>query len=145
MAVTAKWYGKALLYAMSKEIDWLNDTIKVALCTSAYVPNQDAHEFYDAHITNELPTGNGYTAGGVALAGKTLTYSDASNTVTMDAGDVSLPNCTFTVRYAIIYDATPATNKPLLGYVDFGEDKSPSNGTFAIEWDAAGILKVVVA
>ena len=43
-------------------IDWLNDTIKVMLVTSAYTPDQDAHDFKD-DITNEI-SGTGYTAGG---------------------------------------------------------------------------------
>jgi len=35
MAVTAKWYGQALLKALNKEIDFDTDVIKVMLCTSA--------------------------------------------------------------------------------------------------------------
>lgn len=145
MAVTAKWYGKALLNGLSKKIDWLNDTIKVALCTASYTPDQDAHEYFDVHITGELANGNGYTTGGVTLGSKTLTYDAATNVVKLDAADVSLPDSTFTARYAIIYDATPSSSKPLLGYVDFGENKNPSAGTFKIEWDAAGIFKATAA
>lgn len=145
MAVTAKWYGKALLNALSKKIDWMNDDIRVALCTSSYAPDQDAHEFFDVHITGQVANGNGYTTGGVALTGKTLTYDAATNTVKLDANDVSLPDSTFTARYAPIYNNTPSTNKPLLGYVDFGENKNPSAGTFKIEWNAAGIFKATAA
>ena len=65
MAVTAHVYGLAQAGLMSKTIDLVNDAIKVMLCTSAYVPNQDAHQF-KSDITGEV-VGTGYTAGGQAL------------------------------------------------------------------------------
>ncbi|GAB2690340.1 hypothetical protein [Nocardia thraciensis] len=46
-----------------------------------------------------------------------------------------------------VYDDSPATaaTKPLLGYVDFGQDVSTTAGTFSIVWDAAGILTISAA
>ncbi|NEW33858.1 hypothetical protein GV791_14985 [Nocardia cyriacigeorgica] len=145
MAVTAKWYGLGLKAAFNKEIDWDSDTIKVMLCTSAYAPNQDTHA-YKSDITNEV-TGTGYTAGGAILASCTSTYTAGTNTVTLDAADSSWANSTITARYAVVYDATPATDatRPLLGYVDFGQDVSTTAGTFSIVWDAAGILTISAA
>ncbi|WP_280471022.1 hypothetical protein [Nocardia cyriacigeorgica] len=145
MAVTAKWYGLGLKAAFNKEIDWDSDTIKVMLCTSAYAPNQDTHA-YKSDITNEV-TGTGYTAGGATLASCTSTYTAGTNTVTLDAADTSWANSTITARYAVVYDATPATDatRPVLGYVDFGQDVSTTAGTFSIVWDAAGILTISAA
>jgi len=145
MPVTAKWYGQALLKALNKEIDWDSDTIKVMLCTSAYVPNQDTH-IYKSSVTNEV-TGTGYTAGGATLGSKTITYDAATNVIALDAADVTWASSTITARYAVIYDDTPATDatKPLLAYVDFGADQSSNNGNFTITWDAAGIAKVTVS
>ena len=144
MAVTAKWFGQALLKALNKEIDFDTDTIKVMLCTSAYVPNQDTHVYKDVSVTNEV-TGTGYTAGGAALASKTITYDATNNIIALDAADVTWAASTITARYAVIYDDSPASNKPLLAYVDFGADQSSNNGNFTITWDAAGILKITVA
>lgn len=151
MAVTAFWYGKAFANAFGGEtvgeavaIDWLSDTIKVAMCTSTYTPAQDTHEFF-SDITNEV-TGTGYTAGGATLANKTLTYTGGTNIDAFDADDVSWTSSTITARYAIIYKSTgTASTSPLMGYVDFGADQSTSDGTFLITWDAAGILKVTVS
>ena len=120
MAVTAKLYGKMVLSAFGKGIDWVNDSIKVALCTASYTPDQDAHQYY-SDLTNELPTGGGYTAGGIALTGRTATYDAATNKTTLDADDLSIATATFDCRYAAIFDDTPAVDKHLLGYVDFGE------------------------
>lgn len=144
MAVTAFWYGQALKAALNKEIDFDTDTIKVMLCTSTYAPNQDTHVYKDVSVTNEV-TGTGYTAGGAALTTKTITYDGATNVVKLDADDVTWASSTITARYAVIYDDSPASNKPLLGYVDFGADQSSNNGNFTITWDAAGILKITVA
>lgn len=146
MAVTAKLYGKAVLSAFAKGIDWVNDSIKVALCTASYTPDQDAHQYY-SDLTNELPTGGGYTAGGIALTGRTATYDAATNKTKLDADDLSIATATFDCRYAAIYDDTPelAAAKPLLGYVDFGETISPRNGLFKIEWATAGVFEFTVA
>ena len=145
MAVTAKLYGLALKSAFNKEIDWDSDTIKVMLCTSTYVPDQDAHQ-YKSSVTNEV-TGTGYTAGGATLASATSAYTAASNTLVLDAADTSWASSTITARYAVIYDSTPATDatRPLIAYVDFGADVVSSGGTFSITWDAAGVVNVTAA
>lgn len=144
MAVSAKWYGNAFKAAFNKEVDWDTDTIKVALCTSTYTPDQDAHDYFN-DITNEV-TGTGYTAGGATLTSKTSTYTGASNTLSLDAADTSWAASTITARYAVIYVSTgTAATSPLLGYVDFDGDISSTAGAFTITWDAAGILTTTAA
>ncbi len=140
MSVTAKLYGKFVENLVKKQIDLVNDTIKVMLCTSSYTPDQDAHE-HKADVTNEI-TGAGYTAGGVALANKTVTYTGATNVLKFDADDAQWTDSTLTFRTAVIYDAT--TND-LIGYVDYGADKSSEAGTVTIPWDAAGIFTLTVS
>jgi hypothetical protein len=142
----SKLYGQFLSQALNKEIDFDTDTIKVALLTNAYTPDQDAHNYYDDVVANEV-SGTGYTAGGNTLANKTNTYNSATNVIVLDADDVTWSSSTITARYAVIYDATPATNatRPLIGYVDFGSDQSSSNGNFTITWDATGIVRITVA
>ena len=145
MAVTGFFYGNAFLNAFDKKIDFNSDTIKVALCTSTYTPNQDTHDFFN-DITNEV-SGTGYTAGGATLGTPTLTYTGGTNVLKLDGDDVSWTTSTITARYAIIYDSTPGTaaTNPLLAYVDFGADVTSTAGTFSIVWDAAGIATVTVA
>jgi hypothetical protein len=142
----SKLYGQFLSQALNKEIDWDTDTIKVALLTNAYTPDQDVHNYLDDVVANEV-SGTGYTAGGNTLANKTNSYNSATNVITLDADDTTWSSSTITARYAVIYDATPATNatKPLIGYVDFGSDQSSSNGNFTITWDATGIVRITVA
>lgn len=145
MAVTLKVYSHFPEHALKELIDLgTPDDIKVALCTSSYTPSQDDHDFYD-DITNELSTANGYTSGGAALTSEALTLT--ARVLKFDADDVQWTSSTITARYAIIYDNTPSNggNKPLIAYVDFGEDKVSENGTFKIQWHASGILTVTVA
>jgi hypothetical protein len=145
MAVSAKMYGLAYKSAFNKEIDWDSDTIKVMLCTSTYTPDQDTHQ-YKSSVTNEV-TGTGYTAGGATLSNCTITYTGGSNTLKLDADDVSWAASTITARYAVIYDSTPATDatRPLIALIDFGADMSSTSGAFTITFDANGIATVTVS
>jgi hypothetical protein len=148
MAVSALWYGPAIEgqygTTAARRVDWVTDTIKVALTTSTYTPNQDTHDFFN-DITNEV-TGTGYTAGGATLASKTVVYTGASNKLVLDAADTAWTTATFTARYAIVYkDTGTASTSPLLGYVDFGGDQTVTGATFTIVWDADGVLKAVAS
>jgi hypothetical protein len=145
IAVTAKAFGLFLQSLANKEIDLDSDVIKVMLVTSAYTPNQDTHR-YKASITGES-TGTGYTAGGATLSVSPLSYNASTNTLMFDADDVSWPSSTVSARYAVIYDSSPGSDatRPLIGYVDFGEDVSTTSGTFQITWSASGILTLTVS
>lgn len=144
--MASKMYGSFLQKALNKEVNWAGDTIKVALVSSSYTPNQDSHDYWDDVASNEV-SGTGYTAGGVTLTSKTLTYDSASNVIVLDAADTVWASSTITARYAVIYDDAGATNsqKVLIGYVDFGSDQSSNNGNFTLTWDATGIARVTIA
>jgi hypothetical protein len=110
------------------------DTFKMVLLTSAYTPAA-THAGY-ADLTNELATGDGYTAGGATLASKTWT---GAATLTWDAADVEWTASTFTCYYAVIYDDTHASDL-LVCCFDFAADKSVSAGTFTVQFNASGII-----
>lgn len=150
MAISAKWYGRALEgqygTTSARRVDWATDTIKVALTTSSYSPDQDAHDFY-SDITNEVANGNGYTTGGATLGTKSVNYDTASNVMSLRAATTSWSSASFTARYAVVYkDTGVGSTSPLLGYVDFGADQTVSSGTFSIAWDATdGVMKITAA
>lgn len=144
MAVTAKVYGPALAALASGSINWTADTIKVMLCTSAYVPDQDAHDF-KSDVTNEV-VGTGYTAGGATLGSKTSTYTAGTNTQVLDAADPVWATSTITARYAVYYkDTGTAGTSPLIGYLDFGADVVSTAGDFKITHDAGGVFTITTA
>ena len=126
---------------MDGSIDLDTDTIKVALVTSTYTPDQDVHDFFD-DITNEV-TGTGYTAGGATLANKAVTADNTDNEGVFDADDVSWTTSTITARGAVLYKSTGvASTSPLIAYLDFTTDKVSTAGTFTIAWNAEGILNL---
>lgn len=150
MAATANFYGQAFLGQWSataaRRVDWVGDTIKVALCTATYTPNQDTDVFYTA-LTNEVANGNGYTTGGVALAGKSTSYDSATNETRLLASASSWTTATFTYRYAVVYKDTGAgATSPLIAYFDTGGNQTVTLGTETITWDATfGVVKVTAS
>lgn len=122
-------------------IDLDNDTIKCALVTSSYTPDQDSHDFFD-DVTNEIGDTGSYSSGGATLS-VTTSQDNTDNEGVFDATDVSFTNATITARGAVIYKdtGTPGTS-PLICYIDFTSDQSSSNGTFTITWASEGILNV---
>ncbi len=127
-------YNRFKANLMKKDIDLEVDTIKVMLLSSSHAFNPD-HNLVSQISANEI-TGTGYTAGGAALANKTVTQDDTNDKAKWDADDVSWQNSTITARFAVLYDA----NNNLIACIDFTEDKSSSNGEFKIQWHTDGIV-----
>ena len=124
---------------MNGSIDLDTNTFKCMLVTSAYVPDQDAHEFRSS-VTNEV-TGTGYTAGGVTLASLAVTQDNTNNRSEWDFADPVWAASTITARGAVIYkDTGAAATDPLVAYIDFGSDKSSSGGEFRLTINAEGFL-----
>jgi hypothetical protein len=144
MAVTAKVYGLAIKSLANKEIDWDSDTIKAALCTSSYTPNQDTHQ-YASSLTNEL-SGGSYSR--QTLASKTTTYDTSSNTHTLDCADIVWTAITAAdFRYMVYIDTQTASDatSPLIAYVDFGATQSATAQDVTVAINAAGAVSFVVA
>lgn len=126
---------------MNGGIDLDTDTIKVALVTSSYTPDIDAHDNFD-DITNEV-SGTGYTAGGATLGSVTVTVDNTDNEGVFDAADTSWASSTITARGAVIYKSTgTASTSKLICYVDFGSDVTSTSSTFQITWNSEGILNL---
>lgn len=126
---------------MNGGIDLDTDTIKVALVTSSYTPDQDVHDFFD-DVTNEV-SGTGYTAGGATLGSAAVTADNTDNEGVFDAADTSWTTATITARAAVLYKSTgTASTSALIAYIDFGADKTSTAGTFTITWNSEGILNL---
>jgi hypothetical protein len=117
------------------DVDFLVDTIKVALVTSSYTPDQDAHSFFSS-VTNEVSAA-GYTAGGFTLTTKTVTKDNTGNRAVLDSDPAVWSAASFTARGAVVYkDTGTAATSPLMLYKDFGSDKTVTAGTFTLNWHA---------
>jgi len=126
-------------------IDWSdndNTDIRVALFTSDYTPDIDAHTFF-SDTSDEVADGDGYTAGGKLTANRAIVADDGNDWAEYDLDDTVWSDSTITARGAVIYkDTGDASTSPLIGYIDFGEDKSSSDGDFTIQWHDDGAFRV---
>ena len=154
---TLQLYGKFGANVMGGEasgdagqMDFLSDTIRVTLHTVTYAPNIDTDEAF-ANATNELTTANGYTANGIAIAGKTVTYNATGNVTTYDMDDTTVTwtasGAGLTFQYAVFHDDTVAVGppiKPLIGYIDCGAQAITAGNTFTITTGATGLFTATV-
>ena len=140
----AKVYGLAMTSAFNKEIDFDSDTIKVALCTSSYTPDQDTHQ-YASSLTNEL-SGGGYSR--QTIASKTVTYTGGTNTLALDCADVTFSSLTATgVRYAVFIDTQTASDatSPLICYMDFEANQDLTAQDLTLVIAATGLVSLTAA
>jgi hypothetical protein len=138
-------YNSFLRDIQNGSIDLDTDTIKMMLVTSAYTPNVDTNT-KRSDVTNEV-VGAGYTAGGVTLAGKTVTQNNTNNTGVFDADDIVIPTATITARAGVLYKSRGglASADELIGYIDFGSDIVSTAGNFTVTFNASGILTLAQA
>jgi hypothetical protein len=130
--------------------DYLSNSIRFTLHTATYVPNIDTHEAF-ADATNELGTANGYTANGIAIAGKTVTYNATGNITTFDMDDTTVTwtasGGSLVFQYAVLHDDTVTVGppiKPLYGYIDCGAQTITAGNTFTITTGANGLFQATV-
>ena len=125
-------------------VDWDTDTIKVALVTSSYTFDA-AHDEWADVSANEVAAGAGYTTGGIALSGKTVTLATTVAKYIADAPVWS--SLTKTFRFGVVYKVGSANGltDPLICCILF--DTTPANivvtaADFTIQWNANGVIRL---
>jgi hypothetical protein len=121
-------------YVADGTIDLDNDTFKLMLLADTYTPNA-AHAVPSDVSSHELANGNGYTTGGATLTNVTWTRTGAA--CALDADDVEFANASFTARYGVIYSSTASK---LCFLIDFLTNKTATNQSFFVRWNASGIM-----
>ena len=114
------------------------NVFKIALYTNSASLNQNT----TAYTTDGEVTGNGYTA-----TGKVLTVgvppTNSNDISYLSFNDISWTGSTFTARGALIYKADGVTN-PAVCVLDFGSDKTTTNGTFTVQFPSATSTSAVI-
>ena len=122
-------------------IDFDTDTIKCMLVTDSYTPAKATHD-YRADLGATEVSGSGYSAGGEALASKSVALSTA--VVTFDAADVTWSQDAggfADAKYAVLYKNTSsASTDGLIAYADIGSSKGNVAGDLTLEMSASGIF-----
>lgn len=108
-------------------------TYKAMLVTSSYVPDKGAHS-KRSHVTNEVPAGSGYTAGGLACT-LTVASDTANHRLTFTVPDINWPSASFPPsRGVVIYRSRGGASSAdeLVLYGDFTADRSTTGATFTV-------------
>jgi len=115
------------------------DQFKLALYTSSASLGASTTAYSTSNeITNT--SGSAYTAGGKNLTSVTPTLD--GSTAVCDFGDISFTSASFTANGCLIYNSTNSDKAVCV--VAFGGDKTVSNGTFTIQFPAAGASTAIV-
>jgi hypothetical protein len=113
------------------------DTFKIAL----YTNSASFTAATTAYTTSNEVTGTNYVAGG-----NTLTRVDPSSSGTTaftDFADTTWSSSTITARGALIYNDT-ASGDPSVVVLDFGSDKTSTNGDFTIVFPTADASNAII-
>jgi hypothetical protein len=126
------------------QMDYLTNDWRSTLHTTTWVPNIDTNEAF-ADATNELTTANGYTANGVSLATKTVSYNATGNVTTFSAADFSwtASGAGLTFRYTVVHDDTVTVGppiKPLVGFMDDTGVTLAAGSTYTVDITASGLF-----
>lgn len=139
MAVSAFPYGQFWMALAVGHFNLTSDVLKVMLTTSTYNPDVDADEFL-TDVTGEV-SGTGYTAGGKTLTTVTLTYDATNHRAVLGADTVTWTGATFVAHRAVLYKSTgTAATSRLIGYIDFGVDKTYTSEDFELSF-SNGVLR----
>jgi hypothetical protein len=122
------------------------DTFKLSLYTSSATIDANTTSYTSSNEVSSVSTN--YTAGGGTLVnlGVVTSNNTASTGVGFtDFSDLTFANASFTARGALIYNTTPSANSnanttltnAAVASLDFGSDKTASNGDFTIIFPSA--------
>jgi hypothetical protein len=115
-----------------------SQVFKIALYTSSATLDATT----TAYTTSNEVTGTGYTAGGNTLVVSQVPTSTGT-TAFLDFADSTWSSATITARGALIYLANGSTN-PAVCVLDFGSDKTSTNGNFTVIFPAADSSNAII-
>lgn len=91
--------------------------------------------------SGEVSASGSYSAGGGTLTNVTPTTS--STTAFTDFDDITFTSSTITARGALIYNES-AAGDPSVVVLDFGEDKTSTNGDFQVIFPTADAASAII-
>lgn len=121
-------------------------SIKAMLVSSAYTPDQAAHEFRSS-LSGEMANGGGYATGGIAVGADTIALNAGTGLVTVDFDDSTLVwsangSGFSTARRVIFYVVIGSSATDILiGYSDdFGANLGNTAADLQIQLNANGLF-----
>ena len=130
-------FKKEILEAVHNFKNSGGDTFKIALYTNSASFDASTTAYT---ATNEV-SGTGYSAGGNTLTRVDPTTS--GTTAFTDFADTTWSSSTITARGAMIYNDT-ASGNPAVVILDFGSDKTSTNGDFTVVFPTADASNAII-
>ena len=142
MAITQAMCTSFKQALLDGEMDFSSNTaqtFKIALYTSS----ASLAAATTAYTTSNEVSGTGYSAGGNTLTISTNpTNGGSGTTVFLSFSNTTWTSSTITARGALIYKSG-GTN-PSVAVLDFGSDKSSTNGDFQIQFPTADATSAII-
>ena len=130
-------FKKEILEAVHNFKNSGGDTFKIALYTNSASFDASTTAYT---ATNEV-SGTGYSAGGNTLTRVDPTTS--GTTAFTDFADTTWSSSTITARGALIYNDS-AVGNPAVVVLDFGSDKTSTNGDFTVVFPTADASNAII-
>ena len=130
-------FKKELLEAVHNFKNSGGSTFNLALYTSSASLGAGT----TAYTTSNEVSGTGYTAKGGALTN--VDPSTSSTTALTDFNDLTFSTATITARGALIFNDS-ASGDPAVCVLDFGGDKTSTNGDFTIQFPTADASNAII-
>lgn len=130
-------FKKEILEAVHNFKNSGGDTFKIALYTNSAAFDAST----TAYTTSNEVSGTGYSAGGNTLTRVDPTTS--GTTAFTDFADTTWSSSTITARGAMIYNDT-ASGNPAVVILDFGSDKTSTNGDFTVVFPTADASNAII-
>jgi len=136
MSATVKNSLAFLQEMLKKEHDLSTDTLKIALMDTAFTFDPATHDAWADVSASEIAAGNGYTAGGQALAGVSVDIVAAENRVEVNANTpawTASGGAIATTGSAIVYNDTHAS-KTIVQHINFpATHDTPDGKVFQVQ------------
>jgi len=136
MANVIPFSFRGALFSAQHDFASGGNTFKLALYTAGSgAPYSTSSTVYTSGTANQVGTsGTGYSTGGNTLTSQAVASSTAVASV--DFADTEWTSATFTAAYGVIYNSTTvdSTADRLVVVLDFGGNKTCTNGTFKISF-----------
>lgn len=130
-------FKKELLEAVHNFKNSGGNTFKIAL----YTNSASFTAATTAYTTSNEVSGTGYTAGGNTLT--RIDPASSGTTAFTDFADTTWASSTITARGAMVYNDTAAGN-PAVVILDFGSDKTSTNGDFTVVFPTADATNAII-
>ena len=108
------------------------------LVGSTYTPDK-SHDTYSEVSSHEVSNGNGYTTGGEELTSQLVIESDAGDSASFYADNITWSSLTKEFNHVVLYDNT-LPNKDLILCLGFGETQTITNMNFSVNFSNTKIL-----